>query len=91
MGPAVQDLWMLAHDEAAMDALLEGYGAMRDFDPAELALVPALRAMRQVHHAGWIAQRWADPAFPAAFPFAAEPRWWEQHVADLHELAGTLD
>jgi Ser/Thr protein kinase RdoA (MazF antagonist) len=90
-GPAVQDLWMLAHDTAAMDALLEGYASMRDFDAAELALVPALRAMRQVHHAGWIAQRWTDPAFPAAFPFAAEPRWWEQHVSDLHELADTLD
>ncbi|UGB37790.1 serine/threonine protein kinase [Frateuria soli] len=89
-GPAAQDLWMLAHDDAAMDALLEGYTSMRDFDHAELALIPALRAMRQVHHAGWIAQRWPDPAFPAAFPFAAEPRWWEQHVADMHELADTL-
>jgi Ser/Thr protein kinase RdoA (MazF antagonist) len=90
MGPAVQDLWMLAHDDRAMRSLLDGYTSMRDFDPAELALVPALRAMRQVHHAGWIAQRWHDPAFPAAFPFAAEPRWWEQHIADLHELAGEL-
>jgi Ser/Thr protein kinase RdoA (MazF antagonist) len=89
-GPAVQDLWMLAHDAAAMDALLEGYTSMRDFDYAELALIPALRAMRQVNHAGWIAQRWADPAFPAAFPFAAEPRWWEQHVTDLHELVDAL-
>jgi len=89
-GPAVQDLWMLAHDDAAMDALLEGYTSMRDFDPGELAFIPALRAMRQVHHAGWIAARWADPAFPAAFPFAAEPPWWEQHLADLHELADTL-
>jgi Ser/Thr protein kinase RdoA (MazF antagonist) len=90
MGPAVQDLWMLAHDDAAMRELLDGYTSMRDFDDGELALVPALRAMRQVHHAGWIAQRWNDPAFPAAFPFAAEPRWWEQHVSDLHELADTL-
>ena len=90
-GPAVQDLWMLAHDERAMQSLLDGYASMRDFDPAELALVPVLRAMRQVHHAGWIAQRWHDPAFPAAFPFAAEPRWWEQHIADLHELADELE
>jgi Ser/Thr protein kinase RdoA (MazF antagonist) len=81
---------MLAHDDAAMDALLGGYTSMREFDYAELALIPALRAMRQVHHAGWIAQRWADPAFPAAFPFAAEPRWWEQHVTDLHELVDAL-
>jgi Ser/Thr protein kinase RdoA (MazF antagonist) len=90
-GPAVQDLWMLAHDERALQSLLDGYASMRDFDPAELALVPALRAMRQVHHAGWIAQRWHDPAFPAAFPFAAESRWWEQHIADLHELADALE
>ena len=90
-GPAVQDLWMLAHDERAMQALLEGYGSMRDFDHAELALVPALRAMRQVHYAGWIAVRWQDPAFPAAFPFAAEARWWEQHMTDLHEQAEELE
>ena len=90
-GPAVQDLWMLAHDERAMQALLEGYGSMRDFDHAELALVPALRAMRQVHYTGWIAARWQDPAFPAAFPFAAEARWWEQHMTDLHEQAEELE
>lgn len=90
MGPAVQDLWMLANDDKAMTALLEGYQQMRDFDFGELALVPALRAMRQLHYAGWIAARWHDPAFPAAFPFAAEARWWEQHIADLHELVDAL-
>lgn len=90
-GPAVQDLWMLASDDAALRALLDGYTQLRDFDPAELALVPALRAMRQLHYAGWIAQRWHDPAFPAAFPFAAEARWWDEHIADLHELADALD
>lgn len=91
MGPAVQDLWMLANDEAAMEALLEGYQQFRDFDPAERALVPVLRSMRQLHYAGWIAARWHDPAFPAAFPFAAESRWWEQHITDLHELADVLE
>ena len=90
-GPAVQDLWMLAGDDVAMEALLEGYQQFRDFDHGELALVPALRAMRQLHYAGWIAARWHDPAFPAAFPFAAELRWWEQHVADLHELDDDLE
>lgn len=90
-GPAVQDLWMLASDERAMDAVLEGYRQFRDFDDNELALIPALRAMRQLHYAGWIAARWHDPAFPAAFPFAAESRWWEQHLADLHELADELE
>lgn len=91
MGPAVQDLWMLAGDDDSLDALLEGYAQFRDFDPRERALIPALRAMRQVHWAGWIAARWHDPAFPAAFPFASEARWWEQHVEDLHEAADTLE
>ena len=90
-GPAVQDLWMLAGDARAMEAVLEGYQQFRDFDHAELALIPALRAMRQLHYAGWIAARWHDPAFPAAFPFAAESRWWEQHIADLHKLADALE
>lgn len=90
-GPAVQDLWMLANDSRSMEALLQGYQQFRDFDHAELSLIPALRAMRQLHYAGWIASRWEDPAFPAAFPFVAESRWWEQHIADLHELADELE
>lgn len=90
MGPAVQDLWMLATDDAALDALLEGYAQFRDFDPAERARIPALRVMRQVHHAGWIAARWADPAFPRAFPFASEARWWDEHIADLEAAADAL-
>ena len=91
MGPAVQDLWMLAPTPRALDHLLDGYGEFRDFDRRELDLVDALRLMRQIHYAGWIAQRWDDPAFPRAFPFAAEPRWWEQHVQDLLEAAERLD
>ena len=87
MGPAVQDLWMLAPTARALDALLEGYLEFRDFDPAERILIEPLRLMRQVHYAGWIAQRWHDPAFPRAFPFASEPRWWEEHIADLLEAA----
>ncbi|MBN8742188.1 MAG: stress response serine/threonine protein kinase YihE [Lysobacterales bacterium 69-70] len=87
MGPAVQDLWMLAPDERALELLLEGYQEFRDFDHAELGLIDTLRLLRQVHWAGWIAQRWHDPAFPLAFPFVAEPRWWEQHTADLADAA----
>uniref|UniRef100_UPI0021491F4D phosphotransferase n=1 Tax=Tahibacter caeni TaxID=1453545 RepID=UPI0021491F4D len=90
MGPAVQDLWMLAPDERALELLLEGYQEFRDFDYAELGLIDALRLLRQVHWAGWIAQRWHDPAFPQGFPFVAEPRWWEQHTADLAEAVRRL-
>jgi Ser/Thr protein kinase RdoA (MazF antagonist) len=90
MGPAVQDLWMLAPTSRALDILLEGYEEFGDFNRNELDLIEPLRLMRQIHYAGWIAQRWEDPAFPLAFPFAAEPRWWEQHVHDLLEAAERL-
>jgi Ser/Thr protein kinase RdoA (MazF antagonist) len=90
MGPAVQDLWMLATTPRALDVLLEGYEEFGDFHRSELQLIEPLRLMRQIHYAGWIAQRWDDPAFPLAFPFAAEPRWWEQHVQDLLEAAERL-
>ncbi|HVF35663.1 MAG TPA: serine/threonine protein kinase [Candidatus Saccharimonadia bacterium] len=90
-GPAAQDLWMLlTGGEAQREALLEGYEQFRTFDRGELALIEPLRLMRQIHYAGWIAARYDDPAFPRAFPFAAEPRWWEQHLADLVEGAEAL-
>jgi Ser/Thr protein kinase RdoA (MazF antagonist) len=90
-GPAVQDLWMLMTGEVAQrEALLEGYEQFRPFDRGELALIPALRLMRQVHYAGWIAERWADPAFPAAFPHVALAPWWEQHCRDIAEALETL-
>ncbi len=91
MGPAVQDLWMLAPSPRALAALLDGYREFADFDPAELALVEPLRVMRQVHWAGWVAQRWHDPAFPRAFPQVGEARWWEQHVQDLAEARARLE
>lgn len=89
-GPAVQDLWMLAPSPAAMHALLEGYAEFRDFDFRELALIEPLRIMRQIHWAGWVAARWHDPAFPAAFGYVGEPRWWEQHLNDLAEAQARL-
>lgn len=91
MGPAVQDLWMLAPSKRAMELLLEGYAEFRDFDYAELALIEPLRLMRQIHWAGWVAARWHDPAFPRAFPQVGEARWWEQHVVDLADAIHQLD
>ncbi|HET6545435.1 MAG TPA: serine/threonine protein kinase [Rhodanobacteraceae bacterium] len=89
-GPAVQDLWMLAPSRRALDALLEGYGEFRDFDHRELALIEPLRIMRQVSWAGWVAARWHDPAFPRAFPYVGEARWWEQHCNDLAEAEAQM-
>lgn len=90
-GPAIQDLWMLmTGSEAQREALLKGYETFRPFDRRELRLVESLKLLRQVHHAGWIAERIDDPAFPRAFPFALEPTWWEVHVNDLRRAAESM-
>jgi len=96
MGPAVQDLWMfLSGDRAYMTArladLLEGYTQFYDFNPAELHLVEALRSMRLIHYAAWIASRWEDPAFPLAFPWFNTVNYWEEHVLTLREQAALLN
>jgi Ser/Thr protein kinase RdoA (MazF antagonist) len=95
-GPRIQDLWMfLAGDAAAQQsswtALMEGYEMFGEFDSSELTLVEALRSLRILHHAAWIAQRWHDPAFPRAFPWFADARFWERHVADLLEQLAAMD
>lgn len=91
MGPAIQDLWMLAPDDpAALAEVIDGYEQMRPFEGAELTLVDALRTLRLIHHSAWLARRWHDPAFPAAFPWFATPRYWEERVVELREQAETL-
>ncbi|MEN8178895.1 MAG: serine/threonine protein kinase [Pseudomonadota bacterium] len=96
MGPAIQDLWMfLSGDRAYMTArladLLEGYTQFYDFNPTELHLVEALRSLRLIHYAAWIASRWEDPAFPLAFPWFNTVGYWEEHVLTLREQAALLD
>lgn len=95
-GPAVQDLWMLlpgegSEDDTLREALLEGYTAFRDFDPAEWLLVEPLRALRLVHYHAWVARRWHDPAFSAAFPWFGERRHWEGFLTQLQEQLARLD
>ena len=85
MGPAVQDLWMLlSGDRDAMQGqlshVLNGYRAFMDFNTAELGLIEPLRALRMIHHSAWIAARWDDPAFPAAFPWFGTPAYWDQQI-----------
>lgn len=70
---------------AQMAHVLEGYRQFREFDTRELNLIEGLRGLRMLHHAGWILARWEDPAFPPAFPWIAETRWWEDHVEALVE------
>jgi Ser/Thr protein kinase RdoA (MazF antagonist) len=94
-GPAVQDLWMLLSGErAAMEdqlrAVLEGYEQFRLFDPRELNLVEALRTLRLVHYAAWLARRWDDPAFPAAFPWFNTQRYWQDRILELREQVAAM-
>ena len=44
-----------------------------------------------IHYAAWLARRWADPAFPQAFPWFGSERYWEEHVLALREQAALLD
>ena len=89
-GPAVQDLWMLLSGDAAamrsqLAAVLQGYRQFRRFDARELALIEPLRTLRMVHHSAWLAERWTDPAFPAAFPWFGTPNYWGQQTVQLRE------
>lgn len=88
--PAMQDLWMLLagsrpEQELQLAELLDGYEMFCDFDNRELALVEALRSLRMVHYAGWLASRWDDPAFPRYFPWFNTESYWQEHVAELEE------
>lgn len=95
-GPAVQDLWMLlSGDRAQMSAqlgkLVDGYEQFREFEPRELHLLEALRTLRLIHYAAWLARRWEDPAFPAAFPWFGTQRYWQDHVLALREQVAAMD
>ena len=94
-GPAVQDLWMLlSGDELEMktqlDDILNGYTRFCDFDTRETRLIEPLRSLRMIHYTAWVARRWKDPAFPLAFPWLAENRYWEEHVLNLKEQLATV-
>ncbi|MEW5710283.1 MAG: serine/threonine protein kinase [Pseudomonadota bacterium] len=96
MGPAVQDLWMLLHGSREdmtrqLGWLVRGYREFFDFEARELGLVEPLRTLRMIHYAGWLARRWDDPAFPAAFPWFHTPRYWQEHLLHLREQAVRLE
>ncbi|MDH5263710.1 MAG: serine/threonine protein kinase [Betaproteobacteria bacterium] len=94
-GPAVQDLWMLlSGDRASMQAqlrhVLRGYEDFADFDDHELGLVEALRTLRLLHYAAWLARRWGDPAFPMAFPWFNTQKYWQDRVLELKEQVAAM-
>ena len=95
-GPAMQDLWMLlSGDRATMSLQLghvvAGYREFHDFNRGELVLIEALRTLRMIHYAGWLARRWHDPAFPASFPWFNTQRYWQDQILALREQCAAMD
>ena len=91
MGPAVQDLWMLLPGDADESPLeikwfLEGYETFRQFDMASLKLIPALRGMRLIHFASWLAVQEHDPHFDKHFPEVRTPRYWNGLIKELQGI-----
>ncbi len=96
MGPAIQDFWMLiSGDRAAMTNqmvdLLAGYEDFHAFDAREARLIEPLRTLRLIHYSAWLARRWTDPAFPAAFPWFNSQRYWQDRVLELREQVAAMD
>jgi Ser/Thr protein kinase RdoA (MazF antagonist) len=96
MGPAVQDLWMLLSGgredmTRQLGEVLAGYEDFCAFDRRELGLVEALRTLRLLHYSAWLAMRWDDPAFPAAFPWFNTQRYWQDRILELREQVALMD
>jgi len=93
--PAVQDLWMFLNGERhdrqlQLSELIEGYSEFCDFDPRQIRWVEALRTLRLVHYAAWLARRWEDPAFPRSFTWFNSERYWADHILELREQMSAL-
>lgn len=96
MGPAIQDLWMLlSGDRQEMGKqladVLAGYEDFFEFNPRELYLLEALRTLRLIYYSAWLARRWEDPAFPAAFPWFNTQRYWQDRILELREQIALMD
>ena len=94
-GPVIQDLWMfLSGDrqqrELQLAELIEGYSEFNDFHPKQVAWIEPLRTRRIMLHALWLARRWDDPAFPRAFPWFQQGRFWSDHILELREQLSAM-
>ncbi|MDD1784006.1 serine/threonine protein kinase [Enterovibrio sp. ZSDZ35] len=95
-GPAIQDIWMLLNGDrndqlAQLDTVAEAYSEFYDFPHQQLQLIEPLRGLRMVHYMAWLAKRWQDPAFPRAFPWFAEAKYWESQVLAFKEQLAALE
>jgi len=95
-GYPVQDLWMLLsggekESEEELQNFLSGYEELRFFDHGSLRHIPALRGLRIIHYAAWIAKRWQDPSFPKLFPEFENYIYWAEEVEALEKIAWQLE
>ena len=96
MGPAVQDLWMMLSGspeemKQQMNQILLGYEDFFDFNLQELHLIEALRTLRLIHYAAWIAARWDDPAFKTAFTWFNTQQYWQDRILELREQIAAMN
>jgi Ser/Thr protein kinase RdoA (MazF antagonist) len=94
-GPVVQDFWMLlSYNEETLteekDAFIAGYQMFREFPFHQLDWIEALRGLRIIMYAGWIAKRWEDPSFPRLFPEFGNYSYWAEEVEALEKIAWRL-
>ncbi len=96
MGPAIQDLWMLLSGEHTemkqqLNDVLTGYEVFCEFNVRELRLIEALRTLRLIHYAAWLARRWDDPAFQQSFPWFNSQRYWQDRILELREQVALMN
>ena len=94
-GPAIQDIWMMLSGDRSqqllqLDTIADAYEEFHTFPDRQLHLIEPLRAMRMVHYMAWLSRRWEDPAFPRAFPWFAEDKYWEGQILALKEQLAAL-
>jgi Ser/Thr protein kinase RdoA (MazF antagonist) len=91
VGPPVQDLWMLLPgptdtSKNEIDWFLKGYETFRQFDMRSLELIPALRGMRLIHFASWLAVQSHDPYFEKHFSESRTPKYWNGLIKELQGI-----
>jgi Ser/Thr protein kinase RdoA (MazF antagonist) len=98
MGHPLQDFWMLLSDDEnspegqeELSVLAESYSELRNFDENDFDLLPALRGLRILHYAAWIARRWEDPSFPKLFPQFLDYNYWATETEALEKLGYRLN
>jgi Ser/Thr protein kinase RdoA (MazF antagonist) len=46
---------------------------------------------RLLHYSAWIARRWNDPAFPAAFTWFRTRGYWQERILELREQIAAME